>query len=121
MKNGLNVLAFGIDETDYDLFDVDIFFKQSLVSFKNGGIVKMVSHSETNIYHDGYNHLGEAKSLSNLTLIDGLTPLYNAVIENLATGADLPGCDIKDAIYGLKVVRALQSSAKTGRSELVVE
>ena len=46
MKNGLNVLAFGIDETDYDLFDVDIFFKQSLVSFKNGGIVKMVSHSE---------------------------------------------------------------------------
>ena len=80
----------------------------------------MVSHSEPDIYHAGYSHLGEAKLLSNLTLIDGLKPLYNAVIENLSTGADLPGCDIKDAIYGLKVVRALECSAKTGRSELVV-
>lgn len=120
MKSGLKILAFGLDEVEYDLFEVDIFYLKSLVSFKNGGMTKSVRYSEANIYNDGYSHLGEPKPLSNLNNIDGLMPLYTAIAENLSYGAGLPGCDMHDAIYGLKVIHALEKSAKTGRAERVV-
>ena len=112
MKSGLQVVVLGVDEIDYDQFEMEIFYKDSKVSFKNGGRNKTISHGEKDRYFKGYKHLGDPKNLLETNGLHGLENLYSSIVENLSIGDELYGCEIEEAIYGLKVIHALEKSAK---------
>ena len=92
------------------------YFIKTQVSFKNGGRNKTISHGEKDRYFKGYKHLGDPKNLLETKGLHGLENLYSSIVENLSFGKDLCGCEIEEAIYGLKVVHALEKSTKNNCS-----
>ena len=82
------------------------------MSFKNGGRNKTISHGEKDRYFKGYKHLGDPKNLLETNGLHGLENLYSSIVENLSIGDELYGCEIEEAIYGLKVIHALENLLK---------
>ena len=114
MKSGVQVVFLGLNNINYDQYEVEIFYEDSQVDFKSGGRDKLIRHSEKNKYFEGYNHLGQPIHLTSVEGVFGLENLYNSITSYLEDGHKLSGCCLDAAITGLKIAAAVENSAKKG-------
>ena len=114
MKSGVQVVFLGLKNINYDQYEVEIFYENSQVNFNSGGRDKLISYSEKNKYFEGYNHLGQPIQLTSVEGVFGLENLYSSMVNCLHEKSELSGCRLDDAITGLKIAAAVESSAKKG-------
>lgn len=110
MKNNIDVMAQMIEGVNYDQFEIDLFFKEMVVSMKNGGKEKYISESKESMYYNGYTHLKKPKIFCNQDLIGNLEPLYQRLSDYILNKRKTDLCDLSEAFYNMKVIDALKKS-----------
>lgn len=120
MKAGFDAWAIGLNDLNYDQFEIDLFFPGSRVELRNGGVEILRHASVPDLYYPGYVQLGEPQALFPPAPVSGLPEMYLAVCDHLISGAPLPGCSGEEAQAGLAVLDAVRKSASLGGQEVLL-
>ena len=108
-KNNIKIKCISTEQTDYDQFEIDLFFKKFLLSIKNGGNDIFLAESVKNLYFLGYNQLDGMKKIYH-SRVGNLLPLYKMLIEGIKNNKAINCCEIKDALHGMKILDAVVES-----------
>lgn len=120
MKMGFDAWAIGLNDLQYDQFEIDLFFPGSRVELRNGGVEILRHASVQDLYYPGYAQLGEPQAIFPPAAVSGLPEMYLAVCDHLISGAPLPGCSGEEAQAGLAVLDAVRNSASRGGQEILL-
>ncbi len=116
LKNGTTGYAEAIDDNNYYMFDIDMYFTMGKIEMRNSG--DDISYYTTKEHHlfNGFQELTLEHSDNGL-LQDAC--IKNAIdnIEGVLNGTDTPFCTLEDAIYPLHIARKLRESYKNKRME----
>lgn len=109
LKSGITGYAEAIDDREYYLFDIDLYFSSGKIEMRNSGDDVFYYGLKNHHLFDGYKELVMVKHETNL-LSDAC--IKNAVnnIAGVLSGKEKPNCQIYDAIYPLYVADALEKS-----------
>lgn len=111
MKKKINVNFQFIDRVNYDQFEIDLFFKDKKISFRNGGVEKTKSEAIDSLYYSGYHHLGKKKIFKDQDLIGDLRILYEMICNYfIDKNYKVPLCDINQSFYNVKIIDSIISS-----------
>ncbi len=111
LSNGATGYAEAIDDRDYYLFDIDLYFSEGKIEVKNSGDDIIYYKKAPHHLFSDFNELQMVYSCTN-QLSDAC--IKNAIdnISNVLDHKELPYCVIEDAIYPIKVAEALEESFK---------
>jgi len=118
--DGVTGYAEAIDDNHYYLFDIDLYCSKGKIEMRNSGddILCYVQSSHP-LFHG---HKG-LKLENHMTGILNDNCIMNAInnIQRIIKGVEEPYCSLEDAIYPLKVARALEESYINGKMVEVYE
>lgn len=110
-NNGVHAHLISHD-TNYDLFDFELFYKDQKFSLLRGTTERLVQNSEEGRLYKGYSHLSDPKVLSKSISIGGLQELYNDISKYFADKSHkLNGSTLSDAKKGMEIIETLLKSA----------
>ena len=116
MKKKIKVNFQFIDKVNYDQFEIDLFFKDKKISFRNGGVEKTKSHAIDSLYYSGYSHLGEEKNFKEQDFIGDFRILYEMIFNSFSfRNYQLPLCDLNEGFYNLKVINSIITSYENNK------
>jgi UDP-N-acetyl-2-amino-2-deoxyglucuronate dehydrogenase len=114
--SGFDAIFCGIENIDYDLFDIELYFSDRRMGYLNGGAERREWHPVDSLHYAGYAHLSERRDLLASGQIGGFHELYRAAAKYLSDGGPLPGCKAREAMRVQMVIDAVrQSGAQGGR------
>ena len=102
------VYVLGIDQLNYDMFEVDIYFRNYMLSMRNNGVEKLVYRSKEDVYYPSYNALICDQTLSNHAPIGGFLETYYNIGSFLSSRGHGPLCTFGEALMGLKIIESIQ-------------
>lgn len=114
------VLVQGISDIDYDMFEIDIYFADGMVSARNNAVEKYTLGRRADVYYPGYAALIAEEGGCVLRPVGGFTETYRALARRLsgaeqATG-DVALCTVRQALRGMQILQAvLRSHGEAGR------
>ncbi len=115
-EDGVTGYAEAIDDSDYYVFDIDLFLSEGKIEMRCSG--DEMSYFRTGPHHlfEGYREL-ELDSREGALFEDSC--MRNAMINitGIMNDAQKPYCDIEDAIYPITVASAIEKSFITGKFE----
>lgn len=116
LKSGARVVFLGVEKTQYDVFDMDIFFSGRHVRIDNGGCDMSVRYAVPDLYYPSYTHLGEQKPLREAGQVSGMTGLY-ADIADVLSGqrGNLRGTTLEESLRNMQIIDAVRASQEDGR------
>lgn len=114
MSAGFDVTAIGLDNIDYDQFELDILARDQRVELRAGGADIRRYAPVDGLFYKGYRHLAEIEDERDTGAVGGFAELYQAIARHLGEGAPLPGCDDRAALAGIAVLEAVRRSAAAG-------
>ena len=111
MKKKIKVNFQFIDKVNYDQFEIDLFFKDRKISFRNGGVEKTRSYAIDSLYYSGYSHLGSEKKFKEQDFIGDFRKLYEIIFNSFSVrNFEVPLCDINQGFYNLKIINSIINS-----------
>ena len=110
MADGLEVYIIGLDELEYDQFDIDVFLPNGKLNLHLGGCDMSWQRPHKDRFYKGYTHLGIPTLLKSPAPISGLVEFYANAIDHLKNGKELKGCSVKAAAHGVAVLEAVAAS-----------
>ena len=110
MKKEFEVQVIGLNDLEYDQFEIEFYFSNKKVSFLYGGAKKFVQIPKENLYFQNYNHLMKPESFSKNNLQDGMSNLYINIKDYIYNNKEINGCSIKEAMHGISVLDAVKES-----------
>lgn len=119
MRSGFDAFILGMDGLNYDQFEVDIYYCDHRIELSAGGVEMRKYLPILGLYYPEYCHLGTPEVLSCGRRISGFDELYLAIGEYLSDRAPLPGCSGEEALWGLRILDAARTSARTGAVEML--
>jgi UDP-N-acetyl-2-amino-2-deoxyglucuronate dehydrogenase len=114
MAAGFDAVLLGMDGTEYDQFELELYFADRRIELANGGVEKRIARAVPDLHYSGYAQLGGASPLVPSSLVGGMTEFYRAVADHLTSGAALGGCDEIAALSGLAALDAAVASLAGG-------
>ena len=108
-KSNIKIKCISTEQTDYDQFEIDLFFRKFLLSIKNGGNDILLAKSVKNLYFLGYDQLDDTKKIYH-SRVGNLLPLYEMLKEGVKKNKAINCCEIKDALHGMKILDAVVKS-----------
>lgn len=122
IKGGLKAVFIGVPERDYDVFDMQLWFKDKRIDIVNGGteIRRYLPHND--LYYNNYTHLVEEKSSALNGLVSGITGLYERVRQLLSDNNEISSADsLKYAVNVMKVIEAVKQSVQNNGKTIKLE
>jgi predicted dehydrogenase len=114
MAAGFDAVLLGIDGTDYDQFELELYFADRRIELANGGVEKRIACAVPDLHYPGYAQLGGASPLAASSLVGGMTEFYRAVANHFTSGGVLGGCDEVAALSGIAALDAAVASLAAG-------
>ncbi|MBT3808987.1 MAG: Gfo/Idh/MocA family oxidoreductase [Rhodospirillaceae bacterium] len=118
--NAPPVHVLGIPDIDYDMFEIDVYFADGMVSARNNAVEKSALGRRADLYYPGYTALTAEEAGSVVRPIGGFTETYRALARRLsetdraAEGVAL--CTVPEALCGMQILHAvLRSHGEAGR------
>lgn len=117
-SNGVTGYAEAINDNNYYLFEVDLFFSNGKIEMRCSG--NEVIYYKTSDHHlfDGFRELKEEKKEVNLLSEACLKNAVDNIVEVILRNRK-PNCVVEDAVYPLYVAEAVRRSYETKRMEEV--
>jgi len=120
--NGPIVHVLGFEEIDYDMFEMDIYFADGMVSARNNAAEKYTYNREVDLYYPGYAGLVADDAACEVSPIGGFTETYR-ILASRISGDDGRGnegnaalCQMPSALRGTQILFAvLRSRGEQGR------
>ncbi len=117
-KNGVYGYAEAIDDREYYLFDIDLFFSQGKIEMRNSGNdIYCYSVGKHSLF-SGYRGFKRDKHISGILSDSSMKKAVDNIIDVLEKRA-FPVCTMRDAFYPIYVAETLLKSYKTGKEERV--
>lgn len=121
-EQGLQVDFLGMAECDYDIFDMQLWFKDKRIDVVNGGTEIREYLPQRDLYYKNYAHLAEQKNARPYGAISGMTGLYKRVDELLTVGKNCDAGDaLKSAVQVMKAIEAVKLSAQSNGKIIKLE
>ncbi len=123
----LNVHVIGLDDIDYDMFEMDLYFPDGVASARNNAAEKFIYRRQADLYYPGYAGVVSDETVAACEPIGGFEETYRVLTRHLGEGAhagseDLNLCSLSDALWGMRVLDAVERSRATqGRPINVAE
>lgn len=117
-QKGINGYAEAINDEHYYIFDIDLYFSNGKIEFRNSG--DDLFYYTVNKHHlfEEFNELSLVETKHNLLKDSCLENAVNNIYEVLS-GQNHAYCNYNDAIYPLRVAEALVKSGRTKKKEEV--
>ena len=116
MRSGLTVNVLGIPDIVYDMFELEIFYPESVLGFRNNGVDKFRFIACDDLHYPGYAGLIEADPPVPPSPIGGFVEMYKELFASVSGKVESSLCTGAQAYEGLRVLMAaLQSSNEGGR------
>jgi predicted dehydrogenase len=112
MKRGFYCYVLGISDVNYDLFDMEIFFKGKKIRVMNGGCEKTIQNPKVGLYYPGYSQLSSESHLDSSGQVSGFIELYENISEHLYKGKSLKGATIEHSSIIYNIFNAVDQSRK---------
>jgi predicted dehydrogenase len=112
MDMGFDAHFLGFDGLDYDLFDIELYFRDRCLRYCAGGAQRTVARPQADLYYTNYAHLRDVPEESSSSQIAGFRQLYEAAREHLSEGTEMPGCDGAAAVSVQRVLETVLMSAR---------
>jgi predicted dehydrogenase len=112
--NGLQVNMIGLDNIEYELFDLEIVTSMARFSVEFGGHSIAVRHFENDLHFKGYTTLSAAQSLCKTGPVHGLTAAYDEFVQSLRCGEPICISLANNAVNVHRVMDAIASVACGG-------
>lgn len=117
-ENDVDGFAEAFDDTQYYIFEIDLFFSNGKIEFRNSGDDIFYYGIATHHLFSGFQELVLEKHEKNLLKESCLKNAINNIV-NVLNEKEKPNCIIDDAIYPLYVAGALMKSYKNKKTERV--
>ena len=114
MEANFEAIIIGVDDVNYDQFEIDLFFEKDRFELASGGCEKFWQKAEEDVIYPGYTHLGSRLSLHSMERVGGFQECYEGIRGFIEHGDPLGGCDGETAIDVLKVLKAVVDSSQKG-------
>jgi len=112
IENGLVVHFNGFSEIDYDLLDMNIWYKSGVVRLRAGGANITVESPELDLYYENYAHLNTVSN--SVGLVSGFREFY----DQLGSARDYhsldKACGIELGVLNVRVIDAVFRSFESG-------
>lgn len=115
-RSGLKVVVKGLDDVDYELCDIDIFYPNTKLHIEMGGYIIDMYKAVNNLYFENYINLDRCDGVFSKGPVSGLNAAYKEIENCLLRGTP---CDVNaasSAIETLKVLEAMRVSAESNKS-----
>ncbi len=112
MSRGFDAILLGVDDVQYDQFEIDIYGKREKIEMRGGGALIRKCGTVDGLYHDGYSDLSEGEA--DVGAVGGFRELYAHIAKSLRDGQPLSGCSLADAAANVAVLDAALQSARKG-------
>lgn len=114
------ILVQGIADIDYDMFEIDIYFADGMVSARNNAVEKYSFGRRADAYYPGYAALIAEDGGGAVRPIGGFTETYRALARRLSgadqAAEDIALCTVSEALRGMQTLQAvLRSHGDAGR------
>lgn len=120
--DGLIVHVLGFRDIDYDMFEMDVYFADGMVSARNNAVEKYEYHRRADLYYPGYPGLVVDDEGRAASPIGGFTETYRILASRMAgddrrEGAGIATlCPMTTALSGVQILQAvLRSRCEQGR------
>ena len=113
-QTGFDAAMIGIDDVQYDLFDVEMFFDGCKFSLEMGGYKIRYYVGREGLYFPAYINLAETPCGLPDGPVSGLLQAYSEIREHLLQGSQLSTGLADSAIRASAVLDAIRSSAQRG-------
>lgn len=122
INNNLQADFLGVAERDYDVFDMELWFKEMRIDVVNGGTEIRQYLPHNNLYYNNYSHLAEEKGAFSNDLVSGMAGLYKKALK-LLSNEDNAGFynDLNSAINVMKVLEAVKRSTQSDGIKINLE
>jgi len=114
--SGFKANFIGIDKVNYELCEVEIFFQNQKYLIEMGGYAIRKQTARKSLYFKDYVNLKKSEPLLLKGPINGLTNAYKEISRYIRTGKSAISCVADDAIYNHKILKAIVTSAQTGKA-----
>jgi predicted dehydrogenase len=112
MVTGFDAVLIGVDDVNYDQFEIDIYGTNEKIEMRGGGCVIRKCHAVDDHYHEGYADLVEGDG--DTGPVDGFRELYEHIIDCHETGDLVSGCTLSTAVENAAILDAALISASRG-------
>ena len=109
-QSGTRARVSGVERADYELFDLDVFFRDVKYSLEFGGQVIREFVPRDGVYFPGYRSLVETPGAFSTEPIHGLTQAYREIARILGGDPLTPTCSADDALATLRVLEQIASA-----------
>lgn len=120
--DGLIVHVLGFGDIDYDMFEIDVYFADGMVSARNNAVEKYEYHRRADLYYPGYPGLVVDDEGRAASPIGGFTETYRILASRMAGDDRREGtgiatlCPMTTALCGVQILQAvLRSRCEQGR------
>ncbi len=102
---GANIYFLGFKNTKYDIFDMDIFFDDSVLHIENGGCEMRWQRCAPDLYYPNYTQLSQGIDMRKKGQVSGMISLYED-IKNYVLGQSnaLLGTTIEESVKNMLVI-----------------
>lgn len=120
--DGPIVHVLGFEDIDYDMFEMDVYFADGMVSARNNAAEKYAYTRQTDLYYPGYAGLVADDVAGEISPIGGFTETYRVLSSRIAgndsrgNASDTTLCRMPCALRGTQILFAvLRSRGEQGR------
>jgi len=111
-KSGIICNAVTLNDLNYDQFEIDIFYNNYKITFRNGGTEKYIMHKKNHLYYPSYTQLLMPNNLEEPNPIGNLRIFYDMVIDKYKKGTIINCCNYIDGLHGIIVIEAIINSSQ---------
>ena len=113
MSADFDAIFLGIEELQYDQFEIDIFGEDERVELADGGVEIRHYRPQLDKHYNGYTQLKLDNHIDRAP-VGGFAELYEAARKYCLDGKDMTGCDGLQALMNLAVLEAAARSFANG-------
>jgi predicted dehydrogenase len=114
-RSGLQVVVKGLDDVDYELCDIDIFYPDTKLHIEMGGYIIDMYKAVNNLYFEDYVNLDRCDDVFCKGPLNGLTGAYKEIEDFILHGVPCKVNTAEVAIETLKVLGAMKASAESNK------
>lgn len=114
-ESGLRVVLRGMDDVNYDLCDMDIYYPDMRMRLESGGYVLEVHEAVKDSRIEGYTHLCKNSEQSSTGPIYGLTGAYEEICDSVLSGMPCKISTAEAALQTLRILDAMRLSSLDGQ------
>jgi predicted dehydrogenase len=114
LKNGVWVDLIGVENTDYDLLEMEVYYSNVKFRLEFGGYNILAQESKSDIFFPGYSSLEQPKMLFSSGPVVGLVNAYREIAEVMRGTKNTSSCTSVEAIKTHRILNGIVSSLDSG-------